>query len=663
VDLLGLLRPDLVRSAWRTWGAAGIARRADYEVQKRSGLLRVREARWPAVPPPGSRVARIGIGDAVRAAPPGTWPVPGPPRPGIVLYGGLALEVDVPPDWHRHPLTGHELDGGVHWSELSDHDPANGDIKDVWELSRFGWLHVGLRRWAATGDDALAEAMWGVVEDWHARNPRYLGPHWMCGQESSLRTIGVLVLADALDPSPATTDARRELVARLLHDAVGRVAPTLGYAQSQRNNHATSEAGFLWGAAVLAPWLPGADALRDRAARALTEVVDDQFGPDGAYAQHSPTYQRVALHVLLWCAAVARARQVPLPAGIEDALARSVVHLETLLVPGSEGRVPNLGGNDGALVFDLADGGVGDLRPVIAHAAAATGVASPLGSGRWDEEAAWFGAGPGTAPRPVVAPARATNALTRGSAHAVLRAGALGHRPAHADQLHVDVWLGGHPVAVDPGSFRYTAPAPWGNALAGEQVHNLPRRPGAPQAVQAGRFFWRSWQEAQLLERVERPEVVAHAAVLTLPDATIVHRTVLVADGLIVVADRASAPVEVRWNLLAGSEVAIVGGGARLRGDRWSGAVVTGPGGGVRVLTPVEDDPVSGWQAVSYGVRTPLQPVVVEAGDPDAGGRSEVISVFTVAGSVAEDALDAARGLLADRLDAAAVDAVLLAHQ
>jgi hypothetical protein len=91
--------------------------------------------------------------------------------------------------------------------------------------------------------------------------------------------------------------------------------------------------------------------------------------------------------------------------------------------------------------------------------------------------------------------------------------------------------------------------------------------------------------------------------------------------------------------------------------------VVAGAGSGVRVLTPVEDDPASGWQAVSYGVRTPLQPVVVEAGDPDAGGRSEVISVFTVAGSVAEDALDAARGLLADRLDAAAVDAVLLAHQ
>ena len=245
------------------------------------------------------------------------------------------------------------------------------------------------------GEGCTAEAIWQVIEDWNQANPPYDGPNWMCGQEASLRTITVLFVYGALFEHPATTDERRALVARMVHRAVGRVEPTLGYALSQRNNHAISEAGFLWTASVLAPWLPGSAGLRRRAHRALDEATADQFADDGSYSQHSPTYQRVALHVLLWVLTVSRATGEPAPEGVEAAVARSVPHLRALIVPGSGGQVPNLGGNDGALVFDLAPGGVSDFRPVLATAGAASGMAGGLERGPWDEEAAWFGLDPG----------------------------------------------------------------------------------------------------------------------------------------------------------------------------------------------------------------------------------------------------------------------------
>ena len=547
--------------------------------------------------------------------------VPTTVEASIRLYGALDIRAKVPPDWHRHPLTGQLFDPAVHWSQLSDASPEAGDIKDLWELARFGWLYPRLREWALTGNERAAEQIWGVLEDWMAHNPPFRGPHWMCGQETSLRAISVMFLADALATSPTTTPERRTLVAELVVLSIGRVEPTLGYALSQRNNHAISEAGFLWSATLLADDLPNAARLRAKAAKALTEAVTDQFASDGSYAQHSPTYQRVALHVLLWCLLVARTTGTEPPRGVADAVRRSVPFLRSLIASLSEGRVPNLGGNDGALLFDLAPAGITDLRPLIAHAADATGQASGFGPGPWDEEASWFGLSPVDGIAEAGRAAETTHALTRGSTHAVVRAGPLCHRPAHADQLHADIWLAGNPVAVDPGSYRYTAPPPWGNALAGDDVHNVPHRAGAPQAVRAGRFFWRHWAEGRVLLSIDEADLAALAAELDLTDGTRLRRLIAVREGLVVVVDQSTEPMAVRWNLPAGASVEQGTTSTSVAGAGWTAQLCHGAG--AEVLVPSDDDPASGWHAPTYGVREPLTALIVPA---DESGR--VVSCF-----------------------------------
>ncbi len=595
------------RAAWRTWGAAALGRRAGYELRKRTGRLAAAEETWQRRPKSILAVRSAGIvvpvvPDVVSG---------GRAVEGIELYGGLALDAALPPDWHLHPLTGHRFPRDVHWSTLGDADPIAGDIKDVWELSRFGWLFPRLRAWAATGDDRFAEEIWTAIEDWHRANPPYLGPHWMCGQETSLRTIAVLFLADALRDSPTTTVERQALVATIVDDAVGRVAPTLGYARSQRNNHAISEASFLWTATVLAPDLPGADRLRRRAATALTDSVNDQFAADGAYSQHSPTYERVALHGLLWCLAVARGTGATEPGGVVEAVARGAAHLRSLLVPGGDGAVPNLGGNDGAHVFALTDRPIGDIRPLLVHSCAATGGTTDLPTGPWDEEAAWFGLAARRSVSPTLIRGSVTRAMTVAGTHAVFRAGRLSHRPAHADQLHLDVWFDGRPIAVDAGSYRYTAPAPWANALADEDVHNVPLVSGTPQAERAGRFFWRRWCEAEVIAAAVDRDHEERTARLVLSDGNVIVRAVRVSDGTVEVTDRLAGdrPGTVRWNLVGDPEVRVEDGTTEVRGPVAS--VRISHAGRAIVRRGVDDDPKSGWHAPIYGTRQPLTAVEV----------------------------------------------------
>jgi hypothetical protein len=83
----------------------------------------------------------------------------------------------------------------------------------------------------------------------------------------------------------------------------------------------------------------------------------------------------------------------------------------------------------------------------------------------------------------------------------ILRAVRYHSRPAHADQLHVDLWWNGINVARDAGTYRYTSPTPWNNALASTMVHNTITIDEQDQMFQAGRFLWLGWAQAKLIKK------------------------------------------------------------------------------------------------------------------------------------------------------------------
>src|SRR5215472_12010652 len=79
-------------------------------------------------------------------------------------FGGPIFYVGPFPDWHRNPMTGEEVPFSQHWSALGDFD--YGDIKLVWEASRFGFVYQLLRAYAFTGDERYAQTFWALLEHW-----------------------------------------------------------------------------------------------------------------------------------------------------------------------------------------------------------------------------------------------------------------------------------------------------------------------------------------------------------------------------------------------------------------------------------------------------------------------------------------------------------------
>jgi len=61
-------------------------------------------------------------------------------EPGrIRLYGAVDILVSWPQSWHLHPLTQHQFPV-QHWATLAEGGALAGDIKDLWEIGRLGWL-------------------------------------------------------------------------------------------------------------------------------------------------------------------------------------------------------------------------------------------------------------------------------------------------------------------------------------------------------------------------------------------------------------------------------------------------------------------------------------------------------------------------------------------
>lgn len=379
-----------------------------------------------------------------------------------------------------------------HWSAYQSQMPNGGDIKPVWEMGRFGWATVLARAYWLSGNEQYSEAFWQRFEEFSESNPPNLGPHWSSAQEVALRIISWAFCYSLLADSPSSRPERKLALARSIAEHAGRIPATIDYARAQNNNHLLSEGAGLYTAGAMLPAHPQAAAWRELGMAAFREGITAQVHEDGAYAQHSANYHRLMLQVGAWMAVMAGNE---LPAETADQLGRAIAWLAKL-IDQQTGSAPNLGPNDGAYILPLSRLPFRDYRPALQAASIAFAGQARFPAGPWDEMALWLGLRPPEA-KPLRPPAPIR--ITGEDSWAYFRVAHFKERPGHADQLHVDLWWRGINLARDAGSFLYTAPAPWNNALAATKVHNTLSINNQDQMTRAGRFLWLDWAQARLL--------------------------------------------------------------------------------------------------------------------------------------------------------------------
>lgn len=419
-----------------------------------------------------------------------------------LLFGAHRIPVsDAPPKWRQDPLDGANAHCPpplplVSWWKIEDF--ARGDIKRVWELSRFDWV-LALAQRSRAGDAGAALRMERWLADWSDENPAYCGPNWKCAQEASIRVLHLAIAAMILGEEHALTGAMRALIDTHLQ----RIIPTLSYARAQDNNHATTEAAALF---VVGAWyhiagISGAYTLL-RKGRALFErSVSRLFESDGSFSQYSLNYHRLALDTVslaeIWRK---RAGLEPFSPLIRQRAASASRWLHAMVDPRS-GDAPNLGANDGANLLPLTEAGYRDYRPTVqlAYALFCSDRAYPAGP--WDDGPAWLGVELPETVHPLSDRAVFDDGgyavLRKGGATAVMRYPRFRFRPSQADALHVDLWHDGVNLLRDGGSYSYNTEAEWIEYFGGVESHNTVQFDGAPQMPRLSRFLLGDWLVTQ----------------------------------------------------------------------------------------------------------------------------------------------------------------------
>ena len=430
----------------------------------------------------------------------------------VRLFGGQPIPLELTLPGHLENWTEYESA----MTRIQDQD-----IKFIWEPGRFGWAYKLAMAYHLSNDEQYAETFWGVTEQFVISNPPYLGPHWSSAQEVAIRLIALAFSIQIFAQSKQTTSERLENIVKTIAIHAERIPPTLVYARSQNNNHLITEALGLYTASAVLPEHPLASKWHKLGWYWLKIAFRTQISKDGTYSQHSTNYHRLMLQAALWAYAVHNHSFInePIPPDMTTRLEAATRWLWKLVDPRT-GGVPNMGHNDGAYILPLTICSYQDYRPVI-HAASRLFLKTTLNPrGPWDDMATWLcfpvdksqkEAGlnywhltPQQKDLNTQLPYLLIN--HKNDSWATLRVGTFRSRPAHADQLHMDLWWRGYNLAQDPGTYLYNSLPPWENSLTSAFVHNTIVVDGQEFMLRAGRFLYLDWAQASVLECQSSPK-------------------------------------------------------------------------------------------------------------------------------------------------------------
>lgn len=517
----------LARQLWHHFGPAWLIYRLVYAWRLRSGLLRwqIPARAWDAQPfcrlvldpafadtgtylryrRHGAPAFFFAAADRVAYQPLfASWDVAHSPlqeveqlRCGTLRYfAATTIKARFPPDWHSNPFTGQRINADRHWSLIDDF--GNGDIKIIWEPSRFSFAYDLVRAYWRTGDEQYAQLFWQAVEDWRLKNPPQYGPHWKCGQELSLRVMAWCFGLYGFLHAQATTGERLMCLAQMIAVSGERIAANIEYALSQRNNHGISEAVGLWTIGILFPELQAATRWRERGRAILEDLGRILIYDDGAFGQHSLNYQRLMLHDYLWALRLADLNECPFSTQLRERVSQAT-DLLYQLQDAESGRVPVYGQNDGALILPLNNCAYHDFRPVIQAVVYLLRGTRTYTAGPWDEDLLWlFGTAALQSPRlaqpriDLCAEHGGYYTLRDNTGFAFIRCATFRDRPGQADMLHLDLWWHGQNIAMDAGTYSYNAAPPW-NDLGDTAFHNTVTVDNLSQMDRVSPFLWLPW--------------------------------------------------------------------------------------------------------------------------------------------------------------------------
>ena len=473
------------------------------------------------------------------------------------LLGSGPTELGPDIDWATDFKTGRRWP--LHHGSLLQVSYGDGsDVKVPWELSRF--QHLPLL--AVTGN---VDEIGAQLESWIAANPVELGVNWTTTMDVAIRAANwVAALALCAEEASRHTWFEPVLENLLLH---GRfIRSHLEWSEARGNHYLSDVVGLLAVAALFSGGREGRDWAQ-WASSELASEMEHQVRPDGTAHEASTSYHRLVTELFV-CGTQAADALVPgsLPDWYRERLERMLDFVRDYTRP--DGLAPLIGDADDGRFLPLGDYGADprDHRHVFAQAGRPYEPAT--------ESAAY--------------PDGGFYVLRRSDLYAIVRCGDVGRYGrgghGHNDQLSLELFAGGRPLVIDPGSYVYTSNPVERNRFRSTAYHSTLRIFGDEQNELRydDLFSMNDRARAETLSWDERSFEGRHHG---FPGATHTRRIELVDDGL-VIRDTFSAPIE--------------------HDLEWTFPLEPGADRHVEISgESLEFLPEDGWYSPRYGVREP----------------------------------------------------------
>jgi hypothetical protein len=398
-------------------------------------------------------------------------------------------------DWVTNPETNFKYDISKHWSEINDFNLANGDIKYVWEKSRFSYL-LTIIRYDYHFEKDSSEFVFNEINSWIDANPINQGPNWKCSQEISLRTFNWLYALYFYKNSPFLTEELWFKIQNVLYWQMHHVFKHINFSRiAVRNNHAITETLALTLCSILFPFFPESKKWSKIGRKYFEQEIAYQIYDDGAFIQHSMNYHRVLIQLLNFGFSITQKAKQPFSEIVYKKAHLTLNFLYQFIEP-KNGHLPNYGNNDGALFFPLSDNEYRDYRPQL-------NTLHKLLTSKdlFDSVEDFFMS---SKPLYNFDSLKQNLGITSFSnsgyylfrtkqTFTFIKCGNYKDRPAQADNLHLDIWYKGENIIRDGGTYKYNADEEDSNYFFGTKSHNTVMIEDYNQMLKGGRFIWYYW--------------------------------------------------------------------------------------------------------------------------------------------------------------------------
>lgn len=417
----------------------------------------------------------------------------------ILSFSSVLLDYGNPINWQLNPLTGKKCNDTTKWYRIPDFDTERGDIKVIWEVSRFTYFYALARAYLLNGDKKYYQAFSQQLDNWLRDNSYSFGANYKCGQECALRLVNALMAYTVFWRCGVTTKTDETNIKELINRCYRKILSNFFYSyRCIKNNHTISElVGMIIGA-----WCCKDEDRVEKAYRILDSVICDQFTRDGGYTQFSFNYQRLVLQNIECILSItSKTGHLLSRNALERVLQSSMILYQC---QNGNGDVPNYGSNDGALIFPVTSCEYRDYRPVVNCIHALISKTRLYEPGLYDEELLWFAGGIDVYPithelrRNCSYSEAGLYILRNQNSYIMLVLNDFKTRPTHMDQMHIDLWIDGFNVFCDSGTYSYASDL--GIELISASSHNTVKVSGLEQMNRHSTFMLCDWTKRKDVE-------------------------------------------------------------------------------------------------------------------------------------------------------------------